>query len=103
VVTANIIFFLILIDTHFLILIMIPRLGQSIKLEASSYHAKTFFAVKRNWTHNLYINWRKVRLASLLHSVRRISVFLECSALAVFLMFTLQFRIHSLRNAATCH
>lgn len=45
-VNANVIFFLILIDIYFLILIMIPRLGQSVKLEASSYHAKTFFAVK---------------------------------------------------------
>lgn len=47
--------------------------------------------LKEYWSHNLYINWRKVRLASPLHSIRRISVFLECSAVAVFLMFTLNF------------
>lgn len=59
--------------------------------------------LKEYWTHNLYINWRKVRLAPPLHSLRRISVFLGCSALAVFLKFTLKFRIHFLRNAATYH
>lgn len=56
--------------------------------------------LKEYRTHNLCINWPE---SGWLHhcTLRRISVFLECYALAVFVMFILKFCIHSLRNAAT--